>query len=78
MSFKAINDSVGPNGLVPTLLVFGAYPRMTEQEALSPLITQRVTAMRKAIDEVRKSTASRQVNDALNTCNRPSTGSIHG
>ena len=30
MSFKAINNSVGPNRLVPTLLVFGAYPRMTE------------------------------------------------
>ena len=26
MAFKAVNDSVGPNGLVPTLLVYGAYP----------------------------------------------------
>ena len=26
MAFKAMNDSVGPNGLVHTLLVFGAYP----------------------------------------------------
>ena len=25
MAFKAINDFVGPNGLIPTLLVFGAY-----------------------------------------------------
>jgi hypothetical protein len=30
MSFKAINDTAGPDGLVPTLLVFGAYPRMAE------------------------------------------------
>ena len=51
MSFKAINNSVGPNGLVPTLLVFGAYPRMTESDAPAPSITQRVIAMRKAIDE---------------------------
>ena len=26
MAFKAINNTAGPNGLVPTLLVFGAYP----------------------------------------------------
>lgn len=32
MAVKAVNDSVGPEGLVPTLLVFGAYPRMTMKE----------------------------------------------
>ena len=26
MAVKAVNDSAGPDGLVPTLLVFGAYP----------------------------------------------------
>ena len=30
MAVKAVNDTAGPNGLVPTLLVFGAYPRMVE------------------------------------------------
>lgn len=76
MAFKAINDSVGPNGLVPTLLVFGAYPRMTELDAPSPSITQRATAMRKAMDEVKKITASRQIRDALNMGNGPSTTSL--
>ena len=52
MSFKAINNSVGPNGLVPTLLVFGAYPIMTELDALSLSITQHAMAMKKAIDEI--------------------------
>ena len=37
MAFKAINDSAGPDGLIPTLLVFGAYPRMTEFDAPSPI-----------------------------------------
>lgn len=27
MAVKAVNDTAGPDGLVPTLLVFGAYPR---------------------------------------------------
>ena len=26
IAVKAINDSAGPDGLIPTLLVFGAYP----------------------------------------------------
>jgi len=38
MAFKAINDSAGLNGLVPTLLVFRAYPRMVEADAPSPII----------------------------------------
>ena len=77
MAFKALNDSVGPSGLVPTLLVFGAYPRMTEIDVLSPTISQRATAMQKAMEEIQKSTALRQVNDALNTRNGPSTSLIH-
>ena len=28
MAIKAINNTAGPNGLVPTLLVYGAYLRM--------------------------------------------------
>lgn len=78
MSFKALNDSVGPNGLVLTLLVFGAYPRMAESDAPSPTITQRAVAMRKAMDQVKKNIASRRVNDALNTRNGPFTDFIHG
>ncbi len=73
MAFKAINDSAGPNGLISTLLVFGAYPRMTEMDASSSTITQRAIAMKKAMDEVRKLHATRQVNDALNIRNGPNT-----
>jgi hypothetical protein len=28
MAVKAINNTAGPNGLVPTLLVYRAYPRI--------------------------------------------------
>jgi len=38
MAFKAINDLVGPNGLIPTLLVFRAYPRMVESDAPNPIV----------------------------------------
>ena len=30
MAFKAINNFIGPDGLIPTLLVFGAYLYIVE------------------------------------------------
>jgi hypothetical protein len=39
MAFKAINNIVRPNRLVLTLLVYGAYPRITEHDPPSPLVT---------------------------------------
>ena len=77
MSFKAINNSVGLNGLVLTLLVFGAYFKMNKLDALSPSITQRAMAIKKAIDKVRKCTLSWQVNNILNACNRLYTASVY-
>ena len=32
MAVKAVNDIAGLDGIVPTLLVFGAYPRMVEMD----------------------------------------------
>ena len=77
MAFKAINDTAGPDGLVPTLLVFGAYPRMTENDAPSPTVAQRAVAVKRAMAEIQRLRAKRQVEDALNTRNGPSTTSIH-
>ena len=38
MAIKAINDSTGPDRLIPTLLVFSAYPYITNNSLLSPSI----------------------------------------
>lgn len=57
MSFKVLNDSIEPNSLVPTLLVFGPYPCMTDMDAPLPSINQRSIAMHKTIEEVRRSHA---------------------
>jgi len=53
MAVKAINNSAGPDRLVPTLLVFGAYPRITNNSPPSPSIVQRAKAIRKATKEKR-------------------------
>jgi hypothetical protein len=77
IAVKAVNDTAGPDGLVPTLLVFGAFPRMTELDAPAPSIVQRATAIRKAMNEVVRLRAKMQVNNALNTRNGPDTEYLH-
>jgi len=52
MAFKAINNIAGPEGLVPILLVFRAYPQMVKLDALLPLVTQQATAIKKVMVEI--------------------------
>ena len=52
MAVKAINNSAGPNSIIPTLLVFGAYPQLTKIDPLSPLVTKRVEAIYAVTKEV--------------------------
>ena len=71
MAVKAVNDTAGPDGLVPTLLAFGAYPQMTQISPPSIDIIQRAEAVKKAMAEIRKLNAKRQVEDALGMRNGP-------
>ena len=41
MAVKAVNDTAGPNGLVPTLLVYGAYLRISKLDPPAPSIIDR-------------------------------------
>jgi hypothetical protein len=77
ITVKAVNNTAGPDSLVPTLLVFGAYPRISTLNPPASTITQQATAVRKAIAEVAKIRAKRQVNNALNQSNSPSVKAIH-
>ena len=38
IAFKAVNDTIGPDGLVPTLLVYRAYLQISELDLLVPKI----------------------------------------
>ena len=52
MAIKAINNLAKLNKIIPTLLVFRAYPQITKIDALLPSITKRAKAIRIAIKEV--------------------------
>jgi hypothetical protein len=73
MAVKAINNSAGPDGIVPTLLVFGVYPRLTKIDPPSFLVTKRAEAIRAASKKVRCLYAKRRVKDALVIRNSPNT-----
>ena len=54
MAVKAVNDSAGPNGIVPTLLVFSVYLRLTKIDPLSLSVTKRIEAICAVTKEVRR------------------------
>jgi hypothetical protein len=54
IAFKVINNSIGPNSLIPTLLVFGVYLYIVKSDASNPIVVKRVVALKKAIEEVKK------------------------
>ena len=54
MAFKAINNSVSPNSLIPTLLVFKAYLHIVKFNAPNPTVVKQAVALKKAIKEVKK------------------------
>ena len=54
MAVKAINNTASPDGLVPTLLVYGAYLRISKLDPPAPSITERAAIIRKAMAEIVK------------------------
>ena len=45
MAVKAVNDTAGPNRLVPTLLVYGAYLRISKLDPPAPSIIDQAAAI---------------------------------
>ena len=54
MAFKALNNFISPNGLIPTFLVFGAYPRLINTNMPLFTVSQRANTLKKVIEEIKK------------------------
>lgn len=76
MAVKAVNDTAGPDGIVPSLLVFDVYPRMSNLDLPSPSVSQWAAAIKSVMKEVRRLHALRDVKDALRTRNGPRTHNL--
>jgi hypothetical protein len=71
ITIKAVNNTAGPNSLIPTLLVFGTYPQITTTNTSSLIVTKHGKAITKTIKQIAELHAKRQVTDALKQRNRP-------
>ena len=76
IAVKAVNDTAGPDGLVPTLLVFGAFPKITDTDVISTTVSQRAKAVQMAMKEVNRLHAQQQIQKALATRNSPDTSTV--
>ncbi len=65
LALKACNDTLGPEGLVPSLLVFGCIPRFPSVESSIPAQKHRMIAMQKAKSEMETITAALRIRRAL-------------
>ena len=54
MAVKAVNNTASLDGLVPTLLVYRAYLRISNLDPPAPSIIDRAAIIRKAIAETVK------------------------
>ena len=54
MAFKVINNSIGLNSLIFTLLVFRAYLYIVKSNIPNLIVIKRAAALKKAMEEVKK------------------------
>ena len=71
MIVKIVNDTVEYNGLVFTLLVFGIYSRIINDDVLSLFIIERVKIIKITMNEIIKLHVKKQINDVLHQRNGP-------
>ena len=60
-----MNNIVGPDRLIPILLVYGAYPRISREDKLTLLNTEQVRVIKRVIDDVRRSNAKITITKAI-------------
>ena len=71
MAIKAVNNTAGPNRLVPTLLVYRAYSRISNLGSPTPSIIEQAAVIRKVIAKIVKLWAKQAVSNALYHYNGP-------
>ena len=78
MAVKAINDTAGLDGIVPTLLVYGSYPQVSTREKTSTTAVEQGNTIRKAMRTIAELNARRDVTEALHSRNRPDVNELLG
>ena len=71
IAVKTINDTAGPDGLMPTLLVFDTYPRISKEDYLTISNVKRAAIIKKVIAKVHRYYNTRKIINAINMRNSP-------
>ena len=71
MAVKAVNNTASLDRLVPTLLVYRAYPKISNLDPSTPSIIEQAAIIQKAIAKIVKLQAKQTVNNALYYRNGP-------
>ena len=61
----------GLDGLMPTLLIFGTYPRISKEDRLTISNVKRAAIIKKVIAKVRRCYNTRKIINAINMRNGP-------
>ena len=77
MTVKAVNDTAEYNNLVSTLLVFETYSRITNDDALSLFIIERIKVIKIVMNEIIKLHIKKQTINVLYQRNGPQIMKIH-
>ena len=77
MAVKAANNTTSLDRLVPTLLVYRAYLKISNLDPPAPSITEQAAAVRKVITKIVKLQAKQAINNALHYCNGPNTTLVY-
>lgn len=79
MAVKVVNDTSEPRGLMPTLLVFEAYPKINKNSPRTISHVHRAEAVRNAMTKFWSMSNQRKVRNALNIRNGSNiTNVLHG
>lgn len=73
IAFKLLSDTAGPNGLIPSLLLFCVMPRIQITAVYIYRLNKRVMAMDNTFKELSKTIASSRVSKAIQSNTPPNT-----
>ncbi len=73
-----MNDTVGPDKLIPILLVYSAYPHISREDKLIPSNTEQVRVIEHVIDNVYRSNTKSTITKVMRITRRPDMAAVLG
>ena len=73
-----MNDTVGPDRLIPILLVYSAYPYISREDKPTPSNIEQVRVIERIIDNVYRLNTKSTITEAIRTTRGPDVAAVLG